>query len=300
MTRAFAFCLPLLVVLYGIAGGVPKDPDLPVAAVEGASWLKHLGLHVSQTQLGQMGGGHAIPATPRREPGDVKATFVLAGADLYRMNCRACHGPDGSGAPPEIHSLIGPIQGMSPALIQQRLKQRGVEIDDAMVRSMASQAETAIRQRLRNGGEKMPAFAHLRDDEVNALLAYLEQLAHVPENRGEPVVRESGVRAGQNVIKGTCHICHDATGPGGGHMAMMRGIIPSLASFPQEQSLGDVIRQVHYGTRMMMMMRMDRMPALPYFTDEEIAAAYYYLQQYPPEAASATRSSRALRPTKPF
>ncbi len=96
-------------------------------------------------------------------------------------------------------------------------------------------------------------------------------------------VKESGAHVGEQVIKGTCHICHDATGPGGTRMMiMMRGIIPSLASLPDDHSLEGVIRQVQYGTRMMMMMRGNRMPPFPYFTDEEIAAAYLYLQAYPP------------------
>ncbi len=297
-TRALLFCAGLLLLSYLAVGwketGTPRSPITPV---EGPSWLKHLGLRVSQTQLGQMGGDHSIPATPRHEPRDLKSFFTLAGADLYRMNCRACHGPQGTGAPPEINSLIGPVQAMSPALIRQRMKARGVDLAPSMVRSMAAQAETSIRQRLLKGGEKMPAFAYLRDDEVNALLAYLEKLANVPESpRPEPLVQESAGRVGQNVVKGTCHICHNATGPGGGHMAMMRGIIPSLASFPQEQSLADVIRQVHYGSGMMMrMMGGDRMPALPYLTDEEIAAAYFYLQKYPPPEAAQSRRQRHRR-----
>ncbi len=65
-------------------------------------------------------------------------------------------------------------------------------------------------------------------------------------------------------------------------MAMMRGIIPSLASLPADYSLSSVREQVHYGTRMMMMMSANRMPPFPYFTDPEIAAAYLYLQAYPP------------------
>lgn len=260
-----------------------------VTPVEGPSWLKHLGLRVSETNLGEMGGGSFIPPTPRSEPQTPDGnSFVLAGGDIYRISCRSCHGPEGHGAPPEINSLIGPVQGMSPAMIRQRLKARGLTISDSMVHDMAAQAETAIRQRLQNGGKKMPAFKHLTHDEVNSLLAYLERLADVPESKGgaEFLVHESADHVGEDVVKGTCHTCHNATGPGGGHMGMMMsGIIPSLASLPQDQSLGSVIRQVEYGSPpMMMMMRAERMPALPYLTEEEIAAAYAYLAKYPPRA----------------
>ncbi len=261
-----------------------------VTPVEGPSWLRHLGIAMAATSMGQMGGAAPAPNTPRREPEiglrqgaqALNEKFELAGADLYRINCRSCHGPAGKGAPPEIASLIGPVQGTSAALIQRRMEQRGAPICEEMAAQMASQAEDAIRDRLKKGGEKMPPFADLRPEEVAALLGYLRQLAGVPGKEEKATVSESAAHVGEEVTKGTCHICHDATGPGGSRMAiMMRGIIPSLASLPEYQSLDSVIQQVQYGTRMMMMMTSNRMPPFPYFTDEEIAAAYLYLSAYP-------------------
>lgn len=91
----------------------------------------------------------------------------------------------------------------------------------------------------------MPAFNHMRGDEVEALLAYLDQLADVPGgNHVARLVTESAARVGEHMVKGTCHICHDATGPGGGHMTMMRGVTPSLASLPEDQSLSSMTLQV--------------------------------------------------------
>lgn len=67
-------------------------------------------------------------------------------------------------------------------------------------------------------------------------------------------------------------------------MAMMQGIIPSLASMPSEQSLSSVIRQVQYGSSgMMLMMGGEKMPPFPHLTEEE-AAAYFYLVPYPPRS----------------
>jgi mono/diheme cytochrome c family protein len=274
------------------AGAKPSDSapqPSPMTAVEGPSWLKHLGITMSDTRMGQMGGSGIIPATARREPeigqqsGVGGEQFELTGADLYRIDCRSCHGADGRGAPPEIHSLIGPVQGASPALIQRRMAARGAPISEQMAAQMASEAQKAIRDRLQNGGEKMPAFSYLRPDEVAALLAYLGKLAGVSGRGHVAVVSESAAHVGELVIKGTCHTCHDATGPGGGRMMMMRGIIPSLASLPYDYSLSSVIGQVQYGSSgMMMMMGGDRMPPFPYFTNEELAAAYFYLQAYPP------------------
>jgi mono/diheme cytochrome c family protein len=169
-------------------------------------------------------------------------------------------------------------------MIKRRMKARGTEITDEMASQLAAEAGKGLRDRLQNGGKSMPAFSHLRGDEVDILLAYLDQLARVPASGRAPgLVTESAARVGEHMVKGTCHICHDATGPGGGHMAMMRGIIPSLASLPEQQSLSSMTHQVQNGSSgMMMMMGGPQMPAFPYFTDEEVAAAYFYLEGYLP------------------
>jgi mono/diheme cytochrome c family protein len=306
-----------LLAAAGAAGSQSWQTASPrVTAVEGPSWLRHLGLDVSQTRMGEMGGSEPPPVSGRREPepgtqggGSPSAlraimdrvlallrsdhnaasaalgeTFMLAGADLYRLNCQSCHGPDGGGAPPEIKSLIGPVRATSAQAIEKRMEAAGHPIREAMAEQLAAQAEAAIRDRLTNGGTKMPPFGHLRGDEVEALMGYLRVLAGVPAGpQGTMLVPQSASRVGEHLVKGTCHICHDATGPGGGHMAMMRGTIPSLASFPRELSLSSVERQVQYGSSgMMMMMGGQTMPAMPFLTEEELAAAYFYLEEYPP------------------
>jgi mono/diheme cytochrome c family protein len=283
-----------------------------VSPVSGPSWLHHLSISMDETKMGQM-GGTAPPGATGREPAlpsDVyqgplgrairdfysatrgeprrsdalNGPFAVTGKDLYRLNCQSCHAPDGTGAPPEINSLIGPVQGMSPALIEQRLAKLGRTIDPALAKNLAAEAERPLRERLTNGGKEMPRFRHLGGAEVGALLDYLKQLAHVPEAPHEQTqVTESAARVGEHLAKGTCHICHDATGPGSGHMMMMQRVIPSLASFPEQKSVDDVVRKVlEGGTGMMGMMGMARMPVLPYLTEPEVAAAYLYLATYVP------------------
>ncbi len=296
---------------------VQGDTATGVTAVAGPSWIEHLGLAVEDTAMGQMGGDGPPPPTDRSEPdiadgGDgggrmrfhsmmgrfmrsyraspeassaaLSESFSLAGEDLYRLDCRSCHGPDGKGAPPEIKSLLQPVRGASPSFVKARMQKLGRTIGDDMARSLAGQAEAEIRKRLAQGGKKMPPFGHLRGDEVDALLGYLGTLAGVePTERTGMLVPQSAARVGEHLVKGTCHICHAATGPGGGRMAMMRGIIPSLQSFPAQLSLASVERQVAYGSApMMMMMGGPRMPAFPYLTEDEAAAAYFYLAAFPP------------------
>lgn len=290
MLGRVSLIIAVIAALLGACGPRPQlqpakteahGSDASVSSVTGPGWLEHLGLTPSQTHMGQMGGSESVE---RNQRGHANRTFVLSGADLYLLSCRSCHGPKGSGFPPEINSLIGPVQAASYIMVQRRMNARGTEIGDDMAREMASEAKKSLLDRLKNGGKKMPAFAYLRGDEENALLAYLDQLAGVPvgKHAAQPVA-ESGARVGELMVRGTCHICHNATGPGGGHMGMMRGVIPSLASMPEERSLREMVQQVRNGSSGMMMMMGQRMPAFPYFTETEIEAAYLYLQDYPPQ-----------------
>ncbi len=274
-------------------------------AAEGPSWLKHLGLAVGQTHMGQMGGSDvasSAPGKPQLTPAASAAslksviqrflatfrsnpaqaseilneTFVASGADLYRWNCQACHGPEGKGALPEINSVLGPVQGTSAALTKKRMEARGIDADDDMVKQVSELAEVSLRDRLQHGGKSMPSFEYLRADEADALLGYLEKLAAVPPTeRAALRVPESAARVGQQILRGTCHICHDATGPGAGESDMLQGVIPSLTSISKDHSLSGIMHQVQYGSSdMMRVANVEVMPAYPYFTQEEIAAVY--------------------------
>jgi mono/diheme cytochrome c family protein len=286
-----------------VAVSATTVPQHANPSVQGPSWLKHLGLTVSQTHMGQMGGTEVIPAahgnqsatapatlnsilqrfltTFRSSPEQAAATlnekFTVSGADLYRWNCQSCHGTDGQGAAPEINSVIGPVQGTSPLLTKKRMEARGLDVDDDMVQQVSELAEGSLRDRLQHGGKSMPSFEYLRPDEVEALYGYLEKLASVPPTKRDGlVVPESASRVGEHIVRGTCHVCHDATGPGAGHAAMVQGTIPSLASLPKEHSLSGVVHQVRYGSCGMIKRAGEEvMPAYPYFTEDEIAAVYF-------------------------
>jgi mono/diheme cytochrome c family protein len=146
-----------------------------------------------------------------------------------------------------------------------------------------------LRKRLADGGEKMPPFKDLRDDETGALVGYLERLAKLPEAPAErSLVPEPSVRVGEQVVTGTCHICHDASGPDPGRMAvMMSGNVPPLSSLTDDYSIDEVIAKVREGRSgmggMMMMMREPKMPRLPYLTPQEVTAAMRYLMAVPPQ-----------------
>ncbi len=286
-----------LLLLVLAAGASPRGPE--VTPVRGPSWLQQLGVELDDTRMGKMGGEGPPPSTTL-EPtpstdGEASGLFALGGADLYRLECRACHGPEGRGAPPEINSLLDAVRATSPALLEARQRKQGRRLPPGMAEQLAADARTSLRDRIANGGKRMPAFPQLAGNEVDALVSHLEGLAGVPGARwSKAKVAVSAAHAGELLVKGTCHVCHPATGPTPSHMTMyMRGVIPPLASLPEQVSASGVIGKVREGVMagmgggMMggrgMMGRMGRMPVFSYLTDEEVTAAYGFLSRYPPE-----------------
>jgi len=274
----------------------PKEPairavkDIRVTAVEGESWLRHLGVPFILSSMGRVSNWGELPpnsisqiSTGERPDGN----FVLSGADLYRLNCRSCHKADGSGVPPEINSIIGPVQATSAAMIRAQMKQRGAELDAKTINQLASQAEKSIQTRLHNGGDKMPPFRHLVPEEVEALRAYLEELAGIPGSEQKQILLiEPASRVGEHLVKGTCHICHEASGSGLAVGVGTAETIPALASFPVDRFPYEVIRKVREGVarpKPMMTSSHGQMPVFGSLTPGEIGAAYAYLVRYPPK-----------------
>lgn len=302
-TRKVVPCVAVWLSFAGAFGAVTaegtKSRDEPAArivkglritAVEGDSWLRHLGIPFIASNMGRLanwGPSPSLPPSQRSSGEGPDGDFLLSGADLYRLNCQACHKADGSGAPPEINSVIGPVQATSAVMIRAQMKQRGMELDAKTLGDLVSQAESALRNRIQNGGEKMPPFRHLAPEEVTALRAYLEELAGVPgAERRQTWLTEPAGRVGELLVKGTCHICHEASGPGLGVGLELTESIPSLASLPVERFPYEVIRKVREGVSRPTPMRTSNHGQMPIFSDvtpSEVAAAYAYLVRYPPQ-----------------
>lgn len=269
----------------------PGADSLMVTPVRGQSWLKHLGLPRERTAMGQMGSAGArassVPASAWGEssiPETLDKPFTLTGADLYRLNCQSCHNVGGVGSPPEIRSLIDAVRATSATFVRTQMGRRGSRPDEATVVRMTTQAEAALRARLKKGGERMPPFPHLRGAEVEALVTYLRSLAGLAgASARQARITEPVVRVGELLVKGTCVVCHDATGPGSGAMSSARELIPSLASFLEQKSVAAVVHKVREGAPVPGMAGgRGEMPVLSYFTAEEVSAAYIYLMTYPP------------------
>lgn len=255
-----------------VAAVMAAPPDAPITAVSGQSWLHKLGVAYRDTSMGR-GAGRYGPS-----PSDLAATrpalhvtlgqsVTITGEDLYRVSCQACHRAEGTGAPPEIKSMLPVVQGST---LQQM---RGAV------------TKTDLYTRIEKGGQKMPPRDHLQRSDVDVLYSYLTKLAGTSAT--QPAKETvSADRLGEMVVKGTCHICHDATGPRPSEKAMLDGAIPSLASVMSDRSIVEFVNKVERGAPAVMgeppMPHRGRMPVFYYLTDNEIAAAYKYLHAYPP------------------
>jgi cytochrome c5 len=238
------------------AGGVEVTP------ATGPSLLTRLKAGFDGSSLGKA-GYIGVPATavetePAAAPGGLAAGFELSGEDLYRINCRSCHGVGGKGIAADIPSLLAKIRGAA---------QQASGGDPT--------GELGVRHRLLEGGQVMPAMAHLTGDETDALLGHLEASAGVAATAPARRVTVPALRVGEHVVKAVCQICHDAV-PGLPQTGTQR-LQPALSEIPGRYALGDFVRRVHSTEA-----RPAHRPRLGYLSSAELESAYFYLAAYPP------------------
>jgi mono/diheme cytochrome c family protein len=143
-----------------------------------------------------------------------------------------------------------------------------------------------IIQRLHKGGTRMPPRDYLTPEDVQMLFGYLKTLAQTPDAPRATTRTVTWARVGELTVKGTCHICHDATGAHPTDAALLRGAIPSLQSILTTKSVADFVHKARAGEAVNVGAagyHRGRMPVFYYLKDEEIASAYVYLATYPPQ-----------------
>jgi mono/diheme cytochrome c family protein len=246
-----------------------------VTPATGPSLLTRLKTGFDQSSFGRAGYVGASPAAPEAEPaastpgGWLQDGFELSGEDLYRINCRSCHGIGAAGLKPITPSIVG------------RVREGAAEGEDVGTRRRRAGAEMAIRHRLDQGGAVMPPFVHLEPAEVEALIAYLEAIAGVAEpNAPAPRVRVPALAVGEHVVKAVCQTCHDAV-PGLRRVAG-QAISPALSEIPERWSVGELVEAVRAGAMPAKPGAAHR-PRLGYLRPDEVRAAYVYLVAVPPE-----------------
>jgi mono/diheme cytochrome c family protein len=287
----------IFAILSQLFGQTVGRKDIPVTAVKGESWISHLHKRFSDTSMGKT--WHSGPVAPmpgeKSTGGQEKLSLDFAarpmafhGADIYRLNCRGCHEESGHGMPPEINSVIDPVRATSVEVIMARMKKAGMNMSRANATLLAKQSNAALLDRFHKGGQDMPPFPQLREPEIRSLLAYLRQLAGVPGAEKQQIaINESPSRAGEQIVKSTCHICHNATGQNPSPQQILEGAIPPLSTLTTRTSLPEFVRKVTAGSPISMGVQpipfRGRMPVFDYLSEDEVAIAYLYLTLYPPQ-----------------
>jgi mono/diheme cytochrome c family protein len=270
-----------------------KSAEPVVTPVAGSSWLNHLGINYRDTGLGRGAGRYGPGPTepvPDRRPLSLplERSVQLTGADLYRLNCQACHRAEGTGTAPDVRSLLPVVQGSSFEAMRQKLRLEGVTGTNTKARTEAGQTKRDLYARIQHGGQKMPPREHLQESDLDMLYAYLTELAGTPDARPLTTKTVSWERLGENVVKGTCHICHDAVGPSPTEAALLNGAIPSFTTILKSKTVVDFITKVRSGAPTTMgdirFHYRGRMPVFYYLKDHEVAAAYVFLNTFPPQA----------------
>jgi mono/diheme cytochrome c family protein len=85
------------------------------------------------------------------------AKAALTGEKLFEANCSICHYPD------RKDKKTGP--GLKGLFNSAKLPDSGLPVTDENV-----------KQRIVNGGDKMPPFKHLKQEELKAIVDYLKAL----------------------------------------------------------------------------------------------------------------------------
>lgn len=242
-----------------------------VTPARGPSLVARLKSGVDWTAFGRVGEGETAAAatalTEGRPPGDwLLHGFELTGADLFRLNCRSCHGPEGKGG----RSGIPPLWGA---------------VEKAPISPGEEAGEIRVRHRLVEGGRVMPNFVHLEPDETNLLIGHLKTLGKPGAASPKTTLNQSAMRVGEHVVKATCQVCHDATAADAGPQPRIPADaqVPTLADMTDKYSAGEFLRKTRAGSPQQGGAH-GRMPRFDYLSTEELEAAYVYLVAFPPQA----------------
>jgi mono/diheme cytochrome c family protein len=179
-----------------------------------------------------------------------------------------------------------------------------MDMGPAEARKLAKQSQEALLGRLHNGGLDMPAFPQLSEPEIHSLVAYLRQLADVPNAAAQQItIEESPERIGEHIVKSTCHVCHGASGPNPGPWQLAQGAIPPLSTLTSRVNKTRFIQKVTRGAPIAMgnpaITCRGRMPVFDYLSAGEAADAYLYLTRYPPYQLPIQQPTIAVAAAEP-
>lgn len=130
-----------------------------MALSAGARLLLILALLATSTAMSQAPEGRPSRAGPAPPTIPVTETMLSRGQAIYDLQCVACHGRKGAG-------LV--VSGAGPEMTPP-------DMGDAAY--MQSRSDIVIARIIQYGGFRMPAFSHIRSDELVDLVAYVRSMS---------------------------------------------------------------------------------------------------------------------------
>ena len=172
----------------------------------------------------------------------------ITGEDIYRLNCAGCHGVGRKG-----------MTNLYPSLIN---------INERM-------SEDQIFKQIENGKGLMPPFAHLSQNEKEALVTFLYNEIVEP-------IEGTLSNIGEGIFKSNCTSCHRAfaNDPKPPNARMMEP--PPLAGITRKISKEYFLRTVENGKCYM--------PSFNHFSTEEKEELYSYLNSFKYQGRSTRMS----------
>jgi mono/diheme cytochrome c family protein len=156
-------------------------------------------------------GGVWLGASARPAPAPHDALVVRGALIFRRERCFFCHTQNGSPAPAAFDpARSGPDLG----------HEGGRRTDDWHVAHLIDPGAVV-------GGSAMPAFAHLPQDDLTAIVAFLQAQGPLPRVTGAPETMSAisdsleNYRAGKALYQANCVGCHGAEGNGVGGVGQL-------------------------------------------------------------------------------
>jgi len=192
----------------------PSNGPTPpaVTAVAGPSWLNHLGISFRDTSLGRGSGQYGAAPT---DPAVMRRPVALA---------------------------IEPTIALTGADLY-RLNCQGCHHGGGNGRA----ARSPIRAPRRAG-----FFARPDARSTAARGTWRRRSPGTPDAHAAGRTSLTWNQLGENVVKGTCHICHDAVGPHPGGRALLEGTIPALSVVLAQKSVVEFVDKVRRGAPVFM------------------------------------------------
>ena len=170
----------------------------------------------------------------------------MSGEELFRLNCASCHGQNLQGNPPVYPSLKD---------VSKRL------------------SRSAVHNQIRQGKNLMPPFAHLSQEQREAIIDYLFS------GTSKTVKAVTGAEKGEMLVRGNCLSCHRIN-PDDPRPAEARGMEPAhLAGVAQRFSYAEFVNIINRGPCYM--------PSFNHLSNKEKESIYAFLETVKDEGNQA-------------